>query len=108
MTFKEQIAADVKVVFINLLEFADKHLVNGVLMDVIVDENELLERDKARLGINQDGLYNSRKLMYVPAEQYGAKPVAGSFLYLDKRKYMVVNCTDEEGVYSIELKAVRS
>lgn len=47
-TFKEQIAADISTTFLNRLEFADTHTVNGKEMAAVVDDNELLERDKAR------------------------------------------------------------
>ena len=48
-TFKEQIAADISTTFLNCLEFADTHTVNGKEMAAVVDDNELLERDKALL-----------------------------------------------------------
>ena len=41
-SFKECIAADVSNVFLNRLEFADTHTVNGKKMAALVDENELL------------------------------------------------------------------
>ena len=43
-TFKEQIAADISTTFLNCLEFADTHTVNGKEMAAVVDDNELLER----------------------------------------------------------------
>ena len=48
-TFKEQIAADISTTFLNCLEFADTHTVNGKEMAAVVDDNELLERDKSKL-----------------------------------------------------------
>ena len=48
-TFKEQIAADISTTFLNCLEFADTHTVNGKEMAAVVDDNELLERDKAKI-----------------------------------------------------------
>ena len=40
-TFKEQIAADISTTFLNCLEFADTHTVNGKEMAAVVDDNEL-------------------------------------------------------------------
>jgi len=45
-SFKDCIAAGVSNVFMNRLEFADTHKVNGMEMAVLVDENELQDRDK--------------------------------------------------------------
>ena len=64
LTFKSAIEQDNKEVFLNALEFADSHTINGKQMPAIVDDNELLERDKAHL-LNADisGLYYSRRLL---------------------------------------------
>jgi hypothetical protein len=40
-SFKDCIAADVANVFLNRMEFAAAHTVNGQEMTVLVDENEL-------------------------------------------------------------------
>lgn len=107
-TFKDCVAADISDVFLNLLEFADTHTVNGKKMTVLVDENELLERDKARLGSHADGLYQSRRLIYVAREEFGPRPAIGSMVNLDGRPYKVADCTEEAGVLAIELGAVRT
>ena len=39
-SFKEMIAEDVKGIFLNVEEFSDMHMVNGVEMPVQVDEIE--------------------------------------------------------------------
>lgn len=52
-TFKEQIAADISTTFLNCLEFAGTHTVNGKEMAAVVDDNELLERDKAKIMATQ-------------------------------------------------------
>ena len=77
-SFKECIAADVPNVFLNRLEFADTHTVNGKKMAVLVDENELLERDKGKLGVQQTGLYKSRRLIYVARSDFGRAAYWGS------------------------------
>lgn len=46
-SFKDQIRADISSVFLNGLEFADDHELNGKTMKAVIDDNELLERDKA-------------------------------------------------------------
>lgn len=108
-TFKELVAADIHNTFLNSLEFAEKHTVNGKKMDVVIDDNELLERDKAKLmGVPMDGTYKSRRLLYVARVDFGPRPAIGAILMLDSRQYRVKACTDEAGILAIELEAVKS
>lgn len=107
-SFKDQIAADIFGTFLNAQEFADTHTVNGKEMTVVVDDNELLERDKSRLGTHVDGLYKSRRLIYVAREAFGPRPAIGAMLNLDGRQYKVTDCTEEAGVLAIELGATRT
>ena len=92
-TFKEQIAADISTTFLNCLEFADTHTVNGKEMAAVVDDNELLERDKAKI---------------MAAQTEGTYKAQGVVLTLDGKAYKVKTCTEEAGVLAIELEAVRS
>ena len=107
--FKEIIKNDVSGVFVNNDEFAYEHTLNGIPMDVIIDNNELVERGVKVMNAETDTLYRSRILVYVKAEQYGAKPKVGSIITLDgKKTYRVLECVDEDGVYSITMEANRS
>ena len=108
-TFKEQIAADISTTFLNCLEFADPHTVNGKEMAAVVDDNELLERDKAKIMAAQtEGTYKARRLVYVAKADFGPRPAQGAMLTLDGKAYKVKSCTEEAGVLAIELEAVRS
>lgn len=111
-TFKECVAADISNVFLNRLEFADTHTINGKEMAVVVDDNELLERDKAKttelMGARTDSVYNSRRLIYVSRAEFGPRPANGAMLTLDKRTYKVKSSTEEMGVLAIELEAKKS
>ena len=107
-SFKECIAADVSNVFLNRLEFADTHTVNGKKMAVLVDENELLERDKAKLGTHADGVYKSRRLIYVAQADFGPRPAIKSVLTLDRVAYRVRDCTAEARILAIELEAAKT
>ena len=107
-TFKEQIAADISTTFLNCLEFADTHTVNGKEMAAVVDDNELLERDKSKMGIQVDGTYKARRLIYVAKEEYGPRPAHGKQLNFDGRLFRVADCTEEAGMLAITLEAVRS
>ena len=63
ISFKEAARKDVANTFLNLAEFADLHKINGKEMPVIVDENELIEREK-RMKSNMDGIYARTILIY--------------------------------------------
>lgn len=108
MTFKEILAQDIRNVFLNLGEFSEEHTVNGKSMPAQVDENELLERDKSRMDTHQDGLYKSRRLIFVAASDFGPRPAAGSLLNLDGRQYRITGSTEEAGIFAIELGAART
>lgn len=107
-SFKECLAADISTVFLNRLEFADLHTIDGREMTVLVDENELLERNKGKGGSHMDGTYKARRLIYVKKTEFGARPALGKNLALDGRHYRVDDCTEEAGMLAIELEAVRS
>lgn len=109
LTFKSAIEQDNKSVFLNSSEFGEVHEINGKEMPVIIDDNELLERDKAHL-LNADisGLHYSRRLLYVAASYFDVRPDPDSFLQLDADLYRVKSATEEAGIYAIEIEAVRT
>lgn len=106
-TFKEIIAEDVHRTFLNVEEFSDIHVVNGVEMPVQIDTNEQIEREK-RMSQNMDGVYLNQKLIYVAASDFGALPRQDSILKLDGKTYRVADAVDEYGVYSITIEANRA
>lgn len=109
ISFKELVSADISNVFLNILEFAEVRLVNGKKMSVVVDDNELLERDKATLlGGRLDGTYRSRRLIYVSKAEFGPRPAQSSILTLGTKDYRVKSCTEEAGILAIELEAEKS
>lgn len=107
-SFKDILTADITTTFLNKLEFADTHTIDGKEMTVQIDENELLERDKAKMGTYQDGTYKSRRLIYVSRAEFGPRPAHGRILTLDGRQFRVADCLEESGILSIELEAVKS
>ena len=48
MTFKELVQQDTKEIFLNFDEFGETHLVDGEEKVIIIDTNELVEREKRR------------------------------------------------------------
>lgn len=105
--FKDIVRSDISDVFINLDEFAAVHTVNGKKVPVIVDNNEMIERQK-RMKSSMDGLYVKTTLIYVKAKDLGALPPVGSALTLDGKIFRVTDSMNEDGLYSIHLEANRS
>ena len=106
--FKQIVRNDNRAVFLNLEEFADLHMVNDRQMSVIIDSNELEEREKAYKGNHVEGIYKKTLLIYVLAVEFGRMPAVNSSLVLDGITYRVTNAINEDAVYSIEMEAVRS
>jgi len=106
-TFKEIIANDIHQTFLNVDEFSDLHVLNGVQMPVQMDDIEQINREK-RYKDNMVGLFVQQRLIYVAASDYGALPKKDSLVTLDGRKYRVAEAIDEYGVYSITLEANRA
>ena len=79
MTFKEAIQDDIKGVFLNFEEFGEYHELNGQKTLIVIDENELTEREKREKKVNGvDGeLHNRQFLFYVAAEDFGPLPAPG-------------------------------
>lgn len=103
--FKQQLQRDVHTTFLNTEEFADTHMINGVLMPVLIDSNEQIEREK-RMSHHIEGVYQDEFLAYVSSQTYGELPAQGSFVQIDEKDYRVIDAVEEDGVYSLTLAAV--
>ena len=105
-SFKDIIKQDIKNTFMNDDEFSDKHLIDGKEMSVIIDGNELLEREK-KLKDKTDGVFLKQKLIYVASEDFGNLPRIGRIIKLDKSNYRVIDAIAENGIYSLTLEAYK-
>lgn len=108
MSFKELVEQDNKTIFMNLAEFADTHVIGGKEMPCIIDNNEMIDREKRyqyKRSLYADGVYLKEVLLYVKAEDFGPLPAVGRLLTLDKKSYIVSDAIDEGGIYSISLEA---
>ena len=108
MKFKEQIAQDNKTVFANRDEFWEDHVINGKKMLCLIDNNELIDREKRyqyRRSLYADGVYLKELLIFVKAEDFGPLPAIGRAITVDKKSYIVSDAIDEDGIYSLCLEA---
>lgn len=107
LTFKELLRQDVKKVFLNPAEFGEEHIVNGKPMQIIIDDNELTEREK-RMKSNMDGIYKKQTLIYVSALDFGPLPGVGKPIKIDGATFLITDSINESGVYSLHLEANKS
>ena len=91
----------------NQNEFAEEHLVDGAPMKIIIDNNEMLEREK-RYKAPEDGIFHKQVLFYVSAAEFGRLPRIGRILMLDNKAYTVTDAIWEGSMYSISLEANKS
>lgn len=103
MGLKRMMAKDIEKVFLNPKEFGERHIVDGRKMYAIIDDNELVEREKIQREMAV-GLHVKKKLMYVAAKDYGPMPLVDRMLELDGEFYIVTDVADECGMYSISLE----
>lgn len=107
MNFKEMVREDIKNIFLDPDVFGESHTVDGKEMVIIIDENELVEREK-KVKTMAEGLHNKQLLIYVSKEDFGPEPLIGRLLELDGDYYTVTDVSDEDGIYSISLEANES
>lgn len=108
MNFKELVAQDNKRIFLNPDEFGEQHKIDGKEMLIIIDNYEEIEREK-RMSSNVDGIFLKQILFYVTQETFGENlPVVGRVMRVDNKSYTVTDAINEDGVYSISLRAVKS
>lgn len=108
MNFKDLVEQDTKQVFLNSEEFGEEHTVDGKRMLIILDNNEEIEREK-RMSSHADGIFLKQVLFYVTEKEYGEElPIVGRMMRLDDKAYTVIDAIDEDGIYSISLRAVNS
>lgn len=108
MGFKEQLFKDIKTVFLNPAEFGEMHTVDGRQLCCIVDNMEIIEREKKSLREYTDGVFKRQLLFYVARSDFGKLPAVGRTLEFDGKKYRVEDAVEEGAVYSITLEVITS
>lgn len=104
--FEEQIALDNAAVFINEMEFAQQHLLNGVECNAIVQDISVAESLSTGSADSDTypGLYGKRLQVNVLVSALPeGPPVYGRVFTLDGEEYLVESCADDMGVLTIQL-----
>lgn len=115
-TFKDCAAADIDTVFFNGNEHADRHIIDGKDVLVVIVEGGTREHNSHwEAGAKQNfdtGLYKEHTILYIRTEDYGPKPKVGKPLVMDagtdhKRTFDIMKCEEECGVFRMTLQRTR-
>lgn len=104
--FMRQVYEDVDNIFMSQEWVAQKRLVNGTEMPVVVDTEKLSELRKYSQGKYAEDLYRAELLIFVKPADLGYPPAKGSIFKLDGDVYRVIEVTGET-LYRIILGDVR-
>lgn len=102
--FKDAVAADIKRVFINPLEFADAHEINGQTVQAVIDSDVLKERQTPTATDYAEGVMMGELLVYVSYDDIGRRPVRGEQMTIDGVIYYVVESVVNMGVLEITVQ----
>ena len=84
-------------------------MVGNRKITLIVDDNEMIEREKRTpMQDSMDGTYRRKLLFYAAASEFGPLPADGRMLTLDGAAYRVIDSINESGIYSVSLEAVKA
>ena len=115
-TFKDCAAVDIKAVFFNENEFAERHNVDGVDALIVLEDIDVREHAAHwEAGAKQNfdtGLYDAYRILYIQVEDYGEMPQSGDLVTIDEgtkdeQLFTLVSCEDENGVYRMILERTR-
>lgn len=107
MTFRESVADDINNVFLNDLEFAEEHDLNGTKCLAVLQDITLDTSLSTGGGITQTypGLYGSRLMVNCRMADLPEAPVPDQLFKVDGALYLVESCAHEMGMYVIQLVA---
>ena len=99
MGFKDQIQKDLAAVFLNLDEFAEYHRIEGALIAVVVDNDQL---NKLKQGQNL-GLVEADMLLMGREVDFPPDLPPGRLLNVDGREMLVVDSAKQMGLVEVAL-----
>jgi len=106
--FKDFLQQDLTNVFFNAEELADKHVLGGKELDIVVESylGDVKGYGKDQLAVSQE-VYSHLKTILVKSSDFYI-PNIGSILDLDGEEYYVEEANEELGVIRIVISAYES
>ena len=105
--FRDMVEADRDQVFLNLDEFADEHDVDGNVIRISL-QNEQIEKGSEGQGLSALALSDSTLVMYAKTEDLNGRKMAGETVYIDDVGYTVVTWLEEIGITTVILRLPES
>ena len=99
MGFREQLEEDMAV-FFNPEEFAERHLINGAEVALVIDNDRLAEL-YIRKDTQSESLFTDSVLIYVRQSALDFEPVPDQCLDFDGKTYIVTDVKLAGGVYAV-------
>jgi len=103
VSFRDDLEADVRSVFLMADEFAEMHCINSKEMPASVREMSH-ERRRHNLQSYERGIYNKQTVISVAAGDFGKLPAVNQPMVLDDKRYLVKSAKEEYGMYLIALE----
>lgn len=103
MNFKELLKEDLNV-FINPDEFGEDHIIDNKIVNIIVDNETLKDRNRKEY----DGIVQAEILYFAKKEDLLKEPIPESVQMFDGIPYIVFDAKLDEGVYEVILQANKS
>jgi hypothetical protein len=101
--FKDYLESDIDT-FINIDEFGTVHNIDGRDIKIQLDNDQLKQQQLN----SAEGTFQGDMLFLVQKSVYGPKPSIGRVVKFDSKTYMVSDCQEDEGLYTITLVANRA
>lgn len=108
MSLKERIPNDIHRVFLNQDHFGTKHTWNGVEVECVIDDDQLIKRKNNNVVDNSWGENNGEKLVFIAAHYFRdgliRKPEPNQLIYFDGRQYRISQIIDAVEMYDITIR----
>lgn len=108
MDFKEALEKDLSSVFFNVDELAEKHELDGEILDLVVESNVEHVKDYGRdqLSASQEVFLHLKTIFVKSCDYY--VPKVGNSLVLDGEEYYVEEASENMGIIRIIVSANES
>lgn len=98
--FKEMVQRDRKRVFLNMLEFGEEYNVEGNIIQIVVDNDELKRRQSGQdLSVTE-----SAALFYAASEDLLKRRTAGETLTINGREHLIDDWQEDMGMATVILR----
>lgn len=99
--FKDDVAQDIRRVFIHGDEFADVHDIDGTAYEVVVDYEVLDEQPLS----HSEGTYQRKFTFFISEDELGYVPVENQMMIFDGSRRLVARVASDMGMLAVTLEA---